>query len=289
MDASVTLAALLCEGTRRLQDARGSADPTLDAPLDARILLAHVAALPQARLKSHPEQPVSARAAREYRALLERRAAGEPVAYLTGRREFWSLELAVTPEVLIPRPETELLVERALALGAPADARIADLGTGSGAIALALARERPRWRVTATDRSAAALAVAAANAQRLGLGAVEFRLGSWFEALSGSRFDLIISNPPYVAADDPVLTSPTLVCEPRQALTPGNDPLVSLRLLAREAPAHLASGGWLLLEHGHDQGPAVRHALVLAGFAHVRSHHDLAGHERMTEGQHGQI
>ena len=265
---------------------RGRGTTAEPASLEVELLLAHVLAVPRARLKSHPEEPVEPAAAERFLALLGRCAAGEPLAYLTGRREFWSLDLAVTPQVLIPRPETELLVERALALGPPGAARIADLGTGSGAIALALARERPRWHILATDASASALAVARANAAALGLSAIEFLAGSWFEPLAAARFDLIVSNPPYVAADDPALSSRALAFEPALALTPpGGDALASLRVLARGAPAHLVPGGWLLLEHGATQGREVRAELVGAGLAHVRSHRDLAGHERMTEGQ----
>jgi len=272
---------LLAEGIRTLAGGPAAAGAS---GLDAQLLLAAALAVPRAQLHSHPEARATTAQAAGYRQLLARRAAGEPLAYLTGRREFWSLELAVTPAVLIPRPETELLVERALALG-PAEARAADLGTGSGAVALALARERPRWRLLATDVSAPALAVARANAAALGAGNVEFRQGSWFEPLAGERFELLLSNPPYVAADDPVLEEPGLRREPRLALTPGGDALAHLRILARGATAHLTPGGWLLLEHGATQGAAVRGELEAAGLAHVRSHRDLAGHERMTEGQ----
>jgi release factor glutamine methyltransferase len=272
---------LLAEGIRTLAGGPAAAGAT---GLDAQLLLAAALAVPRTQLHSHPEAHATTAQAAGYRQLLARRAAGEPLAYLTGRREFWSLELAVTPAVLIPRPETELLVERALALG-PAEARAADLGTGSGAVALALARARPRWRLLATDVSAAALAVARANAAALGTGNVEFRQGSWFEPLAAERFELLISNPPYVAADDPVLEEPGLRREPRLALTPGGDALAHLRILARGAAAHLTPGGWLLLEHGATQGAAVRAELEAAGLAHVRSHRDLAGHERMTEGQ----
>jgi len=278
---AATIESLLAQGTRVLAGGPAAAGA---AGLDAQLLLAAVLAVPRTRLHSHPEaRPDAAQAAR-YRQLIARRAAGEPLAYLTGRREFWSLELAVTPAVLIPRPETELLVERALALG-PAEARVADLGTGSGAVALALAHERPRWRLLATDVSAPALAVARANARALGAVNVQFRQGSWFEPLAAERFELLLSNPPYVAADDPVLEEPALRSEPRLALTPGTDALAHLRALARGAAAHLAPGGWLLLEHGATQGAALRGELEAAGFAHVRSHRDLAGHERMTEGQ----
>src|SRR5205823_14904666 len=219
-----------------------------------------------------------------YRRLLARRVAGEPLAYLTGSRDFWSLTLKVTPAVLIPRPETELLVERALALRTAAAGRVADLGTGCGAVALALASERPRWQVVATDACADALAIARANAAALGLGRVELRQGDWYQPLRGERFDLLVSNPPYVAQDDPALETASPRHEPPRALTPGADALSCLRTLARGAPRHLAPGGWLLLEHGATQGAQVRSELVEAGLRHVRSHRDLAGHERMTEG-----
>ena len=275
-----TIATLLDEGARALAQTAGAGDPVL---LDAELLLAHVLAVARVHLRSHTEAPVGAAQVQRYRELIARRAAGEPLAYLTGRREFWTLALMVSPAVLIPRPETELLVERGLELVTQAEARVADLGTGSGALALALAHERPRWRVLATDVSEAALALAHANAAALGLTRVEFVAGSWLAPLAGARFDLLVSNPPYVAADDPALAA--LRFEPQQALTPGTDALACLRLLARGAAAHLLPGGWLLLEHGATQGAALRDELVAAGFAHVRSHRDLAGHERMTEGQ----
>jgi release factor glutamine methyltransferase len=283
MSESVTIAALLDEAVARLRAAAASVGNTPE--LDAQLLLGHVLGLTRARLRSHPETEVSGDEVPRFRGLLERRARGEPLAYLTGARDFWSLQLAVDPAVLIPRPESELLVERALALHGGEQGRVADLGTGSGALALALARERPRWRILATDVSPAALEVARANAVRLGLSSVEFRAGDWFTPLGAERFDLLLSNPPYVGADDPALRAPALCFEPRAALTPGTDALACLRLLARGAPAHLVRGGWLLLEHGVDQGAQVRGELVLAGFTHVRSHRDLAGHERTTEGQ----
>ncbi len=287
MTADATVAGLLAQGEERLRrHAAGAAPPAADgADLDAQLLLAHVLGVARVRLKSHPETAVEAAGAERYLCLIGRRAAGEPVAYLTGRRAFWSHELTVTPEVLIPRPESELLVERALALGAARHARAADLGTGSGAIALALAAERPGWQMLATDVSQAALAVARANAAALGLSRVEFRHGSWFEPLGTERFELLISNPPYVGADDPAFADPALAYEPRLALTPGGDALACLRVLVRGAAPHLLAGGWLLLEHGATQAADVRAELVLAGFAHVRSHRDLAGHERTTEGQ----
>lgn len=277
---------LLAEGIRTLAGGPAAAGAT---GLDAQLLLAAALAVPRTQLHSHPEAHATTAQAAGYRQLLARRAAGEPLAYLTGAREFWSLPLTVSPDVLVPRPETELLVERALALHPAATGRVADLGTGSGAVALALASERPHWRILATDLSQPALAVASANAARLGLRNVEFRRGAWFEPLARERFDLLVSNPPYIAADDAALRSATLSFEPLQALSPGGDGLAALRTLVRGAASHLAAQGWLLLEHGATQAAAVRHELVLAGFAHVRSHRDLAAFERMTEGQHGQI
>jgi release factor glutamine methyltransferase len=285
MNAMATVEGLLADGVRRLREAGAGRDAPATARLDAQLLLAAALGVPRARLQSHPEEAAPAGAAERYLRLIERRVSGEPLAYLTGKREFWSLDLAVSRAVLIPRPETELLVERALAVRAEAGGAVADLGTGCGAIALALASERPGWRVVATDVSEPALAVARANAAALGLSRVEFRAGSWFGALGGERFDLILSNPPYVAADDPLLVQSALRYEPRLALTPGADALECLRALARGALPHLAPGGWLLLEHGADQGQAVRSELVLTGLRSVRSHRDLAGHERMTEGQ----
>jgi release factor glutamine methyltransferase len=284
MMLNMTVAILLDQGVARLRDAAalGASSPAA-RQLDAELLLAHTLALPRARLRSHPEASAGAGVARQYRQLLERRAAGEPVAYLTGEKEFWALPLKVTAAVLVPRPETELLVERALALARQDRARAADLGTGSGAIALALASERPDWQVLATDVSEAALGIARANARALALERVQFRRGSWLAPLGADRFDLIVSNPPYVAADDPALAA--LQHEPRLALTPGNDALVALREIIHGAPARLLPGGWLLLEHGATQGAAVRRELALAGMRYIRSHPDLAGLERATEGQ----
>ena len=285
MTANLTVAGLLAEGVARLRVSPAGTDPAATAHLDAQLLLAHVLAVPRVRLKSHPEDLPDPARTQHYRRLLARRAAGEPLAYLTGRRDFWSLSLRVTPAVLIPRPETELLVERALALRSAADGRAADLGTGCGAVALALASERPGWHVVATDVCADALGVARANAAALSLGRVEWRQGDWYQPLRGERFDLLVSNPPYVAQDDPALMTPSLRHEPPRALTPGLDALSCLRTLVRGAPRHLAPEGWLLLEHGATQGADVRRELVDAGFRHVRSHRDLAGHERMTEGE----
>jgi len=279
----LTTGTLLEEGASRL--ARDPESPRSErCRLEAELLLAHVLATSRTRLKSHPEEARTASERQAYFALLSRRNSGEPVAYLTGVKEFWSLRLAVGPAVLVPRPETELLVERALALRPERDGTVADLGTGSGAIAIALACERPDWRIVATDASPAALAVAQRNAVAAGAGRIEFLEGSWFAPLAGRRFHLLVSNPPYIATDDPVLAHPPLTFEPRTALASESAGLGALREIIRGAPAHLERGGWLLLEHGATQAPDVARELVVRGFTHVRSHRDLAGHERATEG-----
>jgi release factor glutamine methyltransferase len=289
MTANHTTRDLLAEGVSRL-DGR-SESPALDAEL----LLAHALGVPRARLKSHPEDVPGHDAGAQFLDLIGRRAQGEPLAYIVGYKHFWTLKLAVTPAVLVPRPETELLVERALSLRPEVSGRAVDLGTGSGAIALALASERPQWQLTATDISPDALAIARANAKTLGLDRVEFVRGHWLEPLEGRRFDLILSNPPYIGPGEPEMASPALAFEPRNALTPGAEgtaaedssaaALASLRAIIRTAPPHLEHGGWLLLEHGSTQGTEVARELVGRGFTHVRSHADLAGHVRMTEGQ----
>jgi release factor glutamine methyltransferase len=280
MSGNHTTGELLATATARLA-ASGSATPHLEAEL----LLAHVRGQARARLKSHPEDRVDAAHSERFRALIERRAASEPLAYLVGFKDFWTLRLAVTPAVLVPRPETELLVERALHLRPEAAGCVLDLGTGSGAIALALASERSDWQVTATDVSADALAVARANAASLGLARVEWLQGSWFEPLALRRFDLIVSNPPYIGAGEPELSAAELRSEPRGALSPGEDALSSLRAIVHGAGEHLEPGGWLLLEHGARQAAELTRELVGRGFRHVRSHRDLAGHERTTEAQ----
>ena len=255
-------------------------------PGDGELLLAHALGRTRSWLYAHGEDEVDAGAAADFTALLARRVAGEPVAYLTGSRGFWSLELQVSPATLIPRPETELLVELALArLPVDRPLRIADLGTGSGAIALALAHERRNAQVLATDASAAALAIAKANATALGLGNVEFRQGSWLRPLASERFDLIASNPPYIAEDDAHLLQGDLRHEPRMALASGRDGLDAIRAIANGAPQHLLAGGWLLLEHGWEQGAAVRALLRDAGLVDVDSARDLSLHERISFGR----
>ena len=282
---TATVAALLFTAAQRLQETLGVCNPDTTAGLDAELLLAKVLGVGRARLRSHGEEAVAAEAAARFAALIERRAGGEPVAYILGRKDFWTLGLSVSPAVLVPRPETELLVERALALHPGGEARVADLGTGSGAIALALASARPRWRIVATDLSADALAVARANAAALSLEHVEMVQGDWLTCLPARTFHLLLSNPPYLAAADPGLRLAELMREPRLALVAGEDGLAALRGIIRAAPGHLEPGGWLLLEHGATQAAAVAGALVARGFAQVRSHQDLAGRERMTEGQ----
>ncbi len=254
--------------------------------LDTEALAMHVCGLARAELITRAETALSVAQIRQLRELLARRRQGEPIAYLTGEREFWSLALKVTPATLIPRPETERLVERAVAC-IPPDAHwtIADLGTGSGAIALAIARERPGARLLATDISAEALAGAGENALTLGIANVEFRQGDWLAPLRGEMLQVIVSNPPYVRADDPHLQAGDVRFEPRAALVAGSDGLEAIRPIAREARQHLKPGGRLLLEHGYDQAAAVADILQAAGYREIVCHRDLAGHERVTEGR----
>jgi release factor glutamine methyltransferase len=251
------------------------------ARLEAEVLLAHAIRQPRGYLLAHDDEAIDEATIARYQSMLARRADGEPLAYLTGEREFWSLPLAVTAQVLIPRPETELAVERCLALRDAAPAAVADLGTGSGAIALALAHERPRWHLMATDLIAGALQVARTNAERLSIGNIEFAQGDWFEALPQRAFDLIVSNPPYVAAGDAALSA--LRYEPALALTPGASGMEALSQIVLGARAHLLPGGWLVLEHGAGQAAKVAASLVDAGYARVRCHADLAGRDRVTE------
>ena len=254
-------------------------------PADAAILLAHALGRSRGWLYAHGRDEVDAAAAARFQALVAARAEGEPVAYLTGRQGFWTLDLAVGPAVLVPRPETERLVELALErLPADAALRLADLGTGSGAIALALAKERPLAHVVATDASPDALDIARANAARNGIGNVAFRVGDWLAPLAGERFDLIASNPPYIADGDPHLARGDLRFEPPMALSCGADGLDAIRVIVRDAPAHLQPRGWLLLEHGWEQGAAVRALLRDAGFVEVQTATDLEGRERITFG-----
>ena len=248
-------------------------------PREARLLLAAATGFSEASVLAHTEKTLPEREKDVFLEMASRRAAGEPVAYILGRKEFYGLELAVNPAVLIPRPETELLVDLALARN---PGSVLDVGTGSGAIALAIKRHRPHIRVVATDASAAALEVARRNAVRFSL-EIELRHGRWFEPVAGERFEAIISNPPYVVIDDPHLAA--LPYEPRLALLGGADGLDGFRVLAREAPAHLLPGGWLLVEHGAGQHDAVRALLEAAGLETTASWPDLAGIPRVSGGK----
>jgi len=254
-------------------------------PVDARVLLAHVLRRDRAWLLAHADDRLTREETAAFLALAGRRRDGEPVAYLTGIREFWGLELMVTPDVLIPRPETEALVEVALSkLPDDQPRRVLDLGTGSGAIALALAHERRRAVVVGTDRSPAALDVARANAVRLQLANVEFIAADWYRAVPSGEWDLIAANPPYIGAGDPHLAEGDLRFEPRMALSPGAEGLAALREIVGGARVHLAVGGWLAVEHGYDQSAAVQQLFRAAGLAEVAAIRDLAGIHRVVAG-----
>lgn len=278
MSAAITVRGLLAAARGELDSEEGSRE--------TEVLLAHALGRDRAWLYAHADDAVPVDRAIEFHRLLTRRATGEPLAYIIGHREFWSLELAVTRDVLIPRPETELLVELALQkIPQGEQVEIADLGTGSGAIALALARERPHARVLACEASAAALAVARGNAQRLGLANVQFLLSDWFAAFGERRFDVIVANPPYIADNDAHLGQGDLRFEPRAALASGADGLDAIRAIVRDAPVHSKAGGWLLLEHGFEQGAAVRDLLEGAGYADVFTACDLEQRDRVSGGR----
>lgn len=258
------------------------------ARLDAQLLLGHVLDRDRAWLHAHDNQPLTADQLRRFNEVAARRQGGEPFAYIVGQKEFHGLELQVDPRVLVPRPDTEVLVEWAIELlrgdlAAVVTPQVIDLGTGSGAIALAVRHACPDAQVTATDASADALEVARANATRLGL-IIEPAAGSWWQAVPARRFHLALSNPPYIAAGDAHLAQ--LTAEPLAALTPGKSGLEALRELAALAPDHLEAGGWLLLEHGFDQGEAVRDLLWSHGFTQVTTRQDLAGRPRCSGGRH---
>jgi release factor glutamine methyltransferase len=278
---SATVAALLDEGAARI--AAGTADG--DARRDAQVLMGHALGVSRAWLAAHAADAADPRGAERFLALAQERGRGKPVAYLVGRREFRGLEFQVSEAVLIPRPETELLVDAALQrLPAGESRTVLDLGTGSGCIALSIARERPAARVTALDASPAALEVARGNARALRVDA-EFLQGDWYVPVAGRRFDLIVSNPPYVAEGDPHLARGDLRFEPGRALAAGADGLRDIRRIVASAPDHLHPGGWLLLEHGHDQGGACEDLLRDAGFAELLRLADLAGLPRVAGGR----
>lgn len=275
-----TIAAILKRGSRTLAEV--SPSPSLDAEL----LLAHALRQPRTHLRAWPEKPVDPEAAAAYTGLLESRRRGMPVAYLLGKREFWSRDFFVTPEVLIPRPETELLVECSLAL-LPRNQpmTIADLGTGCGAIAITLGLEYPTARVLASDRSSKALTVANYNRARWAANNVKLCQGHWLSPLAPRCFDLIVSNPPYIAADDPHLGQGDVRFEPKAALVSGNGGLTALATIARQARNRLKPGGWLILEHGWDQHKPLTQLLEDLGYREVYCHRDWQNHPRVTRAQ----
>jgi release factor glutamine methyltransferase len=269
----------------KVREALLAATQRIGDRVDAEVLLAYALSKSRSWLIAHADDVLSAEHASAYTVLVEQREAGEPVAYITGRRGFWSLDLEVTPATLIPRPETELLVELALErLPVDAASRVVDLGTGTGAIALSIARERPRAQVIATDASVEALAVAQRNAERHAIKNVSFAHGDWFAPLCEQRFNVIVSNPPYIESHDPHLNQGDLRFEPMSALASGSDGLDDIRRIIDGAGRHLVPGGWLLFEHGWNQGDAVRMLLRNASFMKVSTTRDLEQRDRVTAG-----
>jgi len=262
-------------------DVLRDAGKRLDDQLDAEILLSYALQCNRASLYAWPQRQVPNNTIRAFDALVQRRMAGEPIAYLTGEKEFWSLSLTVTPDTLIPRPETELIVELALkAIPADVDYHIADLGTGSGAIALAIAKERPRCRITAIDRSSPALDVARANAQRLGLKNIVFLKSDWFAQLSKAKFNVLVSNPPYIATNNSYLKKDGLPFEPQEALISRENGMADLQHIAKHAVSYLVTGGLLIVEHGYDQSSTLLAMLRRFDYSDVIDHRDISGINR---------
>lgn len=292
-----TIRTLLADARHALTQALGL--PADEARLEARLLLLHLLQVDHAWLLAHETDALQGNIHAAFQALLVRRLQGEPIAHILGKREFYGLELTVSPDTLIPRPDTETLVEAALAqipdtIEASRKFKVLDLGTGTGAIALAIASQRAHAEVVAVDASAAALAVAMGNAKKLGLSNVRFLLSDWFANLGSTnqtndpcseKFDVIVSNPPYIAAQDPHLSQGDLRFEPLSALASGADGLDDIRRIIADAPQHLNASGWLMLEHGYDQAATVRRLLGDQGFGEVDSARDLAGIERVSLGQ----
>lgn len=269
---------LTCEGL--LRDAAGRIGS--DSPrLDAELLLSHVTGLSRTSFRAWPERHIPEEQAEQFFTLVAERASGQPVAYLLGEQEFWSLPLKVSPSTLIPRPDTECMVEAALSLDLPASANVLDLGTGTGAIALALASEQPGWRIMASDRVDDAVALAKENSQSLGLPVTVVK-SHWFDQIPASTFDLLISNPPYIAASDRHLSEGDVRFEPESALVAGDDGLDDIRLLVTEGLDWLNPNGWMLLEHGYNQGDAVRALFAKAGWCNIETRKDYGGNDRMT-------
>lgn len=275
-EPSLTCEALLNEAVARIKG---------DSPrLDAELLLNHVTGLSRTSFRAWPEREVAAEQAQRFLALVNQRVSGQPIAYLLGQQEFWSLPLKVSPSTLIPRPDTECLVEAALSLPLPKTATMLDLGTGTGAIALALASEQPGWQIMASDRIAAAVELARANSSALGL-PITVVQSHWFAQLPKVRFDLLISNPPYIPASDSHLREGDVRFEPSSALVAGDDGLDDIRLLVSDGLNWLNDGGWLLLEHGYDQGEAVRHLFAQSGWRNIETRKDYGDNDRMTLAQ----
>ncbi|OUS09296.1 protein-(glutamine-N5) methyltransferase, release factor-specific [Gammaproteobacteria bacterium 54_18_T64] len=256
-----------------------------DSPrLDLEVLLCHVLDKPRSYLFTWPEQLLDQKSAQHFNDLFVRRANGEPIAYLTGEKEFWSLSLEVNATTLIPRPDTELLVETALKVIAKPDAIVLDLGTGTGAIALALASERPNWQISAVDTVPEAVALAEKNRQRLSLDNVQVGRSDWFKDLARQKFDLIVTNPPYIDADDQHLKEGDVRFEPDSALVSGNKGLADIEVIITGAKQYLSAGGYLLIEHGYQQAEAVRALLNSNDFVQVTTEQDIAGLERLSLG-----